>query len=385
MFSRRQTVPSDAQALIEGGLAPAIREDGAVALAIEDRRRGGGNPGHPTAGARQIHAQGEALVERARRNLEGALPPVEADLQELERHLIPTAKAAVVELDQVVEEAKDDRERARGFIRGLGAALGKVDLARRRLQKLPYRLLMAGFFIGGVPLTAPAIRVFGDDDRVVWLVAAVVEGAVLWLCHAAGRELREAEEHRGDEQARRHAQIALGVLAAVVGLLAVVTLVRASYLEVQGFEINPWLLLVLQVGIAVAATSAAYAHANSYADTIDDADANLDAAQDAAQESHDVLNGYEAQRGERKAAKCDIYVRQVTLGLVAIRYTYFLYTVYDEAYQTVAEGTAQLVFPAMRIPRWMYEARDWINRQSNIDRPSFVIDEFGPGELPPAA
>jgi len=377
--------------LQEYDLQPVLDRENVAVLAAYDAQSGVvPSTGQPTSGLGRVEAQGEQMLAKLDRDLDGQLRPVEAELAHLDKDI--ETQARVVEVRKATTTEKLDQKRATQLrVEAIAAANAQPFIWVRKLPWRAYAILLGVFGLADVVLNATALLIIGEGNLVVWGLAMALVAALLWMSHVAGTEMREAEEHPDDPRQRRQRRWALlGVVAVILVFLVAIGSIRAQFLQTQGVGGHLLAVYALQLIVAAAAVAAAYYHANSYAHALEQATSQVQRAQEAQEAQEEELTRLAGDRAAKVRDKVYLALDHVRVGEVVVSYTDELKHVYAAVYRQTRQATGQppveLLVSRTQIPGWMREWAAWINRQTVVERPSVGTTwQLAPGllALPP--
>jgi hypothetical protein len=381
------------------GLHPQIGDDEAALLGYEDavtanrtsaRKRYTESAADPAAdgdapdppaedtvsrvgGQRRILSQDKGLLATVHTHLETARKPIEKLLSSLAVTVRDLA-VGVGRAAGALRDAERDRNRAKERIEVLERTRGR-SLSKRRLPTWLYILAMTVFVAAELVLNSSALQIIGENNVVLWILAFSLVIAMLFICHAIGEAMREAEE---DRRKRKKVWLWLLAVGVILAFLWAIGGIRVAFLEAGGIRTNLMWALLLQLPVILAAILVAWMHANRYADELD-AHAKtvrkaraalraLEVRQAKVQARHDAaVSGLASDaRGYLQRAAT---VQEFTGHLLATWGDSYAHTAHDGRHPPLLE---------VRQPRWMIRWTEWLDSLNDPRRPGATVP------LPPA-
>ena len=341
----------------------------------------------PTAGMAEIAGHGDARLSYVQQATETRAADPKSTRKELTTGALPPAEE---EAEVTSAEAKlktTALQKLRNFHERLAAQQGKASLTIRALITPLYLAILAVLYPTETQLNLKSLQGQGDDASLIGALG--ITTALLWLCHFTGHQVWEAADSPSDRKERREAMlstIALGVIVLVVGSL---TFIRQEFFNAVDADTNPLAMLGLQIGVAAAATTAAFAHTNTYADAEDQAERKANKAEGVAQEAAAEVAAIRGEIDRLTVELITIYLQAIARGMKVLQETAYSLELYTETFtaQRAADGkpAIELATPVLSIPSWMQDYARFVNDHRDHDGPEVTVDPPKPDELPAAA
>jgi hypothetical protein len=372
----RRVEPLDAAGLLLRNQVLPVpdREEVANAAARDSQSHAGASVGLPAIGLGRIEAEGHGMLAKLHHDLDQKLHEIDTQITDCSQAIEAQAELVEDERQRVAEKA-EARQRILVALDAHAVARG-TPLHRLGLSKLStrdYLVLLAVFGLADTILNVTALLMIGESDLTVWGLAFTLMVAMLWLSHAAGTELRAAEEHRNQGQTRHRQRWAIVCLATLAVFLLAIGSIRAAYLHEQDVQLSNGLLVAvycLQLLVAVAAIVAAYDHADPDATARRQSEADLEQAQAAEQAEEAKLSEL---RGQLKAMQLEKvyterrYVRLGEAALTVMNQLRLLYlTVYLQNLRAVSRPVVEVPLPPIPRPEWMRTRERWVDHHADV-------------------
>jgi hypothetical protein len=319
-------------------------------------------------GQRRILAQDLGLLATVHGHLETARKPIEKLLSSL----TVTLRDLAVEVGRAagaLRDAERDRNRAKERIEVLERTRGR-SLSKRRLPTWLYIIAMMVFVAAELVLNSSALQIIGENNVVLWILAFSLVFAMLFICHAIGEAMREAEE---DRRKRKRVWLWLLAVGVILAFLWAIGGIRVAFLEAGGIRTNLLWALLLQLPVILAAIVVAWMHANRYAD-------ELDAHAKAVRQAHAALRALEVKQAKVQARHDaavsglasdarDYLQRAATVQ----EFTGHLLATWVDSYAHTADDGRHPPLLEVRPPTWMIRWTEWLDSLNDPRRPQAAV------------